>query len=376
MFTREDTKAVKGAAVIFMLLHHLAYTMDRTPLDFPGFVSLIPGFVENGFLTDLALDALVCVPLFFFLGGYGLYKRIQAGGFSLWEAVARLYRQYWKVFFIFIPLGLLFFAHGSDVMRPFCVRFMVSSPKQLFIDLLANFTGYRATFNGEWWFFGYYLCALPLGCLFCRATRRGAGLLPDMFLVCVIDILTQAVFPALARIPALAGLGSNLYYYRFFTLNKYVPCFFAGIVFAKYDMICALKRRIRALALPWLAALAGAVCVMACRAYVVTDMANADILLIPALVVFLSVLLDCLAPLRMGLVFLGRHSTNMWLVHTFYCYYFLPFTKLVYCTRCVWIDLAVLIALSLGTSVLLELFYKYLGKLLHRLRGARALSRV
>ena len=372
MFTREDTKAVKGVAVILMLLHHLAYSIDRAPLDFQGFASIIPGFVENGYLAELALDALVCVPLFFFLGGYGLYKRVEAGGFSLWDTVMRLYKQYWRVFVIFIPLGLLLFAHGVEALRPYCVRFLYGSPRQLFIDLLANFTGYTATFNGEWWFFGSYLCTLLLGCLFCRATRRRAGFLADMFLVCVIDILTQVVFPGLAGTAALTGLSGNLYFSRFFQLNKYAAAFFAGIVFARYDMLARLKKRIAALPLPRLAALAGVIGVMACRAYVVIDVDNADILLTPALVVFLSVLLDKLTPLRLLFGFLGRHSANMWLVHTFYCYYFLEFTKLVYCTQCVWIDLAVLTALSLSTSVLLELFYRYLGMLLRRLGRRQA----
>ena len=85
MFTRDDTKAVKGVAVLLMLLHHLAAFPERYPVDFAGFTSLIPGFVENGYLNDLAMDALVCVPLFFFLGGYGLYKRMQAGTFRLLE---------------------------------------------------------------------------------------------------------------------------------------------------------------------------------------------------------------------------------------------------------------------------------------------------
>ena len=286
MFTRQDTKALKGAAILFMLLHHLAYTGDRWPLDFPGFVSLIPGFVEKGWLGELALNALVCVPLFFFLGGYGLYKRRQAGSFRLLDAIVGLYRKYWRVFVIFVPIGLLFFAGGTDVLRPFCVRFQFTSAKQLLIDLVGNFTGYKATFNSEWWFFGAYLCVLPLGCLFCRATEKRADLLRDIFLVFCIDILSQAVAPGLAKIPALSGLSSDLYYYRFFQLNKYAPAFFSGVVFAKYDLIAALKDRL--------------------------------------------------------------------------------------CARCVWIDLAVLLALSLGASVLLELFYKYLGKLLRRLSRDRA----
>ena len=116
---------------------------------------------------------------------------------------------------------------------------------------------------------------------------------------------------------------------------------------------------------------AGAALVLFCRAYVVTDMANADVVLVPALAVFLSAFFDSLKGLKLVFAFLGRHSTNIWLIHTFFCYYFLGPAKLVYCTRCVWIDLAILLALSLGASALLELFYNYLGKLLRRLSRGR-----
>ena len=372
MFTRDDTKAVKGVAVLLMLLHHLAAFPERYPVDFAGFTSLIPGFVENGYLNDLAMDALVCVPLFFFLGGYGLYKRVQAGTFRLLEAVIGLYKRYWKVFFVFVPIAFLCFARPAALLRPFCSRYLISSPKQFFIDLAGNFVGYKSSFNGEWWFFGYYLCALPLGCLFCRLTERRRGFLADLFLVFGIDILTQGVFPGLARTTALSGLNSSLYFSRFCLLNKYVPAFFSGIVFARYDVLVLLKRRIRAMRLPaWLTSLAGTAVVLVCRQYVFSDMASADVVLVPLLAAFLSALLDCLAPLRLGFSFLGRHSANMWLVHTFFCYYFLEFTKLVYCTGCVWIDLAVLTALSLGASVLLELLYRYLGMLLSLLRRDR-----
>ena len=67
-FTREDTRAIKGLAVMLMLLHHLATWGDRWPMGFAGFKSLWSGFVDQGFLMDLAFNAILCVPIFFFLG--------------------------------------------------------------------------------------------------------------------------------------------------------------------------------------------------------------------------------------------------------------------------------------------------------------------
>lgn len=363
MFTREDTKAVKGLAVVLMLLHHLACYSFRFPLDFPGFTSLIPGFVENGYLTDIALNALICVPLFFFLGGYGLYKRWENGGFRLLNALLDLYKKYWRVFIVFVPVAFLFFVRPEGSMSEFCTRYIVSSPKQFLTDLLTNFTGYAATFNSEWWFFGSYVCVLPLGCLFCMGTGKHRSFLTDLFLVFAIHILTQGVFPALTSVPALGALGGNLFYYRFLELNKFAPVFFCGVVFAKYDGLVRIKALLGRGVSRTLLGLAGALAVFICRAWVMTDMDGADVILVPLFAAFVSALFDGAEALKLGFSFLGKHSTNMWLVHSFFCYYFLECTKLVYCTGCVWIDLAVLTALSLGASVLLELFYGGLSRL-------------
>ena len=67
---------------------------------------------------------------------------------------------------------------------------------------------------------------------------------------------------------------------------------------------------------------------------------------------------------HLGTVFayIGKHSTNIWLTHSFYCYYFGPFAKLVYKSKNFIIDYLVLLALSLVTSILLNLFFWNMSK--------------
>ena len=368
-FTREDTRAIKGLAVVLMLLHHLAAFGDRWPVGFPGFQSLWRGFVEQGFITDLAFNAILCVPVFFFLGGVGLYRRWAAGRYSLTNAIVTLYKQFWKVFIIFIPIGYLLFCRTGDGINSLCTRWVVGDAKTFLRVLFANFTGYDTTLNGEWWFLGSYICTLPLGYLFCRAIRRHKNVWADIFLVFVIEILTQSVFPDLANMAALPSLGRSLYFVRFLKLNKYSTAFFMGVVWAKYDLLEKLKGRLLRVPLRGVACLAGCVAVFICRAYMVSNVLSADLVLVPFFVAFLSVLFDCVRPLKAGFRFLGGHSTNMWLVHSFYCFYFLEFTLIVYATRSVWIDLLILIALSLATSIVLDGLYDFLGEMWTRLRG-------
>ena len=47
----------------------------------------------------------------------------------------------------------------------------------------------------------------------------------------------------------------------------------------------------------------------------------------------------------------------MWLTHSFFCYYFYTFVKIVYSSRNAIVSFIILLGLSLGTSILLDLFW-------------------
>ncbi|WP_270595131.1 hypothetical protein, partial [Faecalibacillus faecis] len=67
------------------------------------------------------------------------------------------------------------------------------------------------------------------------------------------------------------------------------------------------------------------------------------------------------------LFFIGKNSTNMWLTHTFYCYYFYPFVKIVYGSRNALVAFITLVILSLITSILIDIFWKYISKLYNQI---------
>lgn len=311
----------------------------------------------------------MCVPLFFFLGGYGVYVRWSKGQFSVKKSVVALYKSYWKVFLVFVPIAYCFFARTGPDINVLCTRYAVTDKKELAASLLSGFIGYRHTINSEWWFFLCYLLALPLGACFCGAMRRSGGFWRDMLLVVGLDLFFANIYPHLPELPALQALDENVFYSAFKSDGgKYLGSFFAGIVFAKHGAMGALKEMLGKTPFP------RAVCVLGCAgvfcAYCLVTK-NATLLYTPALAAFLSVFFDRTGWLKRAACFLGRHSTNMWLIHSFYCYYFLEATKLVYCTTNVWVDYLVLTAMTLASSVLLEQFWKYAGKAWSRLAAGR-----
>lgn len=348
-FTRQDTKAIKGIAVLLMLFHHLAGFPDRLPADFGGFRSLLPGFIDGGYLADIAGSAKICVSLFFFLGGYGLYMRRKTPEFRLISEIGKLYRAYWKVFIVFVPIGLLFFARSGEGVPPLAARYSFESGKALVTAVLSDFTGWSFRLNEEWWFFKSYVCLLPLGYLFLRAGEKEDNFWKALFSVFCIDILIRDLLPALVSTELLAPVKNNIYFSSFFLLNKYSAAFFAGIVMAKYDGLCRIKQWLRTLPC------CGPVCMLAllillwCRTFVVRG--EGDIVYCVLMIPIASTLLDMADPLKKAMAFFGGHSTNMWLTHSFFCYYFLEATKIVYISSRVWVDFLILTALSLASSI-------------------------
>lgn len=69
-FSREDTKVMKGIAILLMLMHHLWGFPDRI---MGGGVLGIFKFMGVSLPYYLGLYGNICVSLFFFLGGYGIY---------------------------------------------------------------------------------------------------------------------------------------------------------------------------------------------------------------------------------------------------------------------------------------------------------------
>lgn len=76
LFRREDTKLVKGFAILLMLYHHLFAFPNRIQ-DGSSYISLFSVLgIDSAEL--LGLFGKMCVALFLFLGGYGTWVSYQA----------------------------------------------------------------------------------------------------------------------------------------------------------------------------------------------------------------------------------------------------------------------------------------------------------
>ena len=101
-----DTIAMKAIAILFMLMHHLWAFPDRIA---GGPLENILQFSNFPLTVHIGVFGKICVSIFFFLGGYGLYKKYFGKRYNLAERLKKLYFAYWKIFVIFVPIGFIFF---------------------------------------------------------------------------------------------------------------------------------------------------------------------------------------------------------------------------------------------------------------------------
>ena len=151
-FSRDDTKLMKGAAIVLMLMHHL--------WGFPGRIAggelwHVLSICGESSLTYFGSFGKICVSFFFFLGGYGVYLSTHSKRYDLIAKLKGLYLSYWKVFVIFIPLAFFFCAHQPTYCdeAEICTRYAEFSRQECF----NNFIGFSTSYNSEWWFLNSYI---------------------------------------------------------------------------------------------------------------------------------------------------------------------------------------------------------------------------
>lgn len=356
-FSREDTKAIKGVAVTLMLMHHLW-----------GFPKRILGGELTYFITVFGQSSIsylgafgkLCVSLFFFLGGYGMYKLAQQKRLDITLHIKKLYISYWKVFLIFIPIAFLFFSNQPIYCESeeICTRFSEFS----FQSLFSNFLGFSDSYNSEWWFFRSYIVAILTFPMVRKVINKFSFSL-NIFIIIVLTIGVSTVFPALGNLEILGQLKNNYLYTTIFCQSApFIASFWSGALMSKDNSLEALAQSLSAhhMFSPLHNIFFLGVIVFARTTAIGSQL---DFLYAPLFIICCTNLLHLFHPLRTVFLMLGKQSTNMWLIHSFYCYYFYQIAKIVVAPRYAILSLIILIVMSYISSVLLSAFWDLVQKI-------------
>lgn len=160
---------------------------------------------------------------------------------------------------------------------------------------------------------------------------------------------------------------SWLYRTLFTQTAPWAACFWCGAAFAKDHVLETLRERLDAAGLcnP-AAALAAVTGTFYLRTYVVSQ--ELDFLYVPVLCIYGTYLLDRTCWLKKCVLGLGKQSTNMWLVHTFFLYYFYEMARLVLYVQNAYLVFVVFVAVSYAAACGVDGFYRILHVILDRIR--------
>lgn len=357
VITKDDTRMLKGAAILLMLIHHVFGSQVLFAGGGKEILYLIPldNMGYHGVLEMLSNFGSICVILYFFLSGFGLYRSYEQSGNC--RTMARLkgfYISYWKVLLPFVAIGTLFFSHqdtsfaapgmGTDTFYAFS-HFDLTY-------LIKSMSGLAMIYNLSWWFILPYLFCLITFPLWARIVDR----LPAVGACGVVMLLI-----ILQRLPwpdANTTLWTNVLMRN--GGDARFLMFYLGAALAKDRTLDNLQNQWASLTpMPVLADLVGLLFIVVLMTTNFTDM---PMVWVTLFTIMAGDLFRRVAPLGRFMSLMGKHSTNIWLFHTFLFFYFGKVSKLVYMPKYAALILPWFTLMCLAVSICLNAFWKLAGR--------------
>ena len=332
---KETSLELKGIAILLMLLLHLFNTQERVA----ACTTYVMFWNHKPLVYALSRVAGFCVPIYLFVSGYGHAISLLRGRLNFGHCLQRirkLYVNFWLIFFIFIPIA--------------CWVQPTAYPRGATV-FLQNMIGLAFSYNKEWWFLLPYVVLALLSPFLFRAVAQKTNT-GDYRIGKAPLLLTAAVYLLVTTCGKYLpdSLSQQPLIVLFLNTLKLLFVFIAAAAFAFnqwFERLQAWPRRKSHLFLVCLLAL----CLL--RMSLGPSFLNAFFVLV---CIPLYVLLSRPNWLKRFLMFFGKHSTNMWLCHTFFAYYI--WGEWFYGLRYPLLIYLALVAASLCVSMLVEPVYQ------------------
>ncbi len=345
VFGPESSLMLKGIAIVMMIAHHCF----RSPSLYKGYNVIFAPFAEQQVIKAASV-CKICVSLFAFISGYGLFlsHKKHRGTATSW-AIQRYVKTFSGFWFIWVLSAVICqLINGRTVKVLFKEGFGRGIMHSLIdcIGLAKLFD--TPTLNGTWWYMSaaaFFILLLPI--LFHFRNDLGLCFALWVFLLRIIfGHNGKDVFP-----------GNNSIY-------PFVGIFILGCVFAQYDLFDKWIRLTQAKPVVKAIKLIAELCLLflCFRLYSMLPLnllCEFHFALFPLLFILFCVEFILPIPfLKRPLSFLGRHSMNVFLTHTFFRVYYLK--DFTYSRGHFIMIILVLLGISLLLSVILEWIKKLL----------------
>ena len=351
-FTKEHTMQVKGIAIIILLFHHCFLNTQRWatvpyeklattkgwgyyPISFAPFSSHT--------IQYLASFSKICVAMFVFMTGYGMWVSYES------QKKKTTMSNYIKKRMVTLMTGFLIIFVVTEILAIPTGRFIevyghdFRSVVYMIIDALglAKLLG-TPLFCLTWW---YMSLAIVLIMIF-------------PFVHSIMEKYQWIVVVASIIVPRACGFGQST------DLFRYLLAYTLGMYFAQHDLLARIKEKfmeqnVVGKLLSLIVSLIGLAVIIKCRQNAWIGWKYLDFW--DGFAAMYVIVLSYIYILNgkwivKGLGFLGKHSMNIFLIHSFYRDVF--FHKFTYSFYYAWLDYIVLMAISLVTSIVLEWFKK------------------
>lgn len=312
MLSKQNTLQIKGGAIILMIAYHLC-----------GCPEQINGVHPNWYGNQITRALVLCVPIYLFLSGYGLQCGGKFGIEKLWKRIKKLYVIFWWVFVPFVSVGI--------VVGYYSIPNSIS-------DFLLNFFGVVYKYNSSWWFFCIYIGQL-FG--FLLISRLNVRWFYYMFIMIIIFLGSRFILKSAVEL--------NLWVEMFLI---YLNIFMYGIFFSKFDVFGYLDKSLpKKQIFIFLEGLGCVILSVVFRAYF-PSVGIAEFISVPLFVWGVNLFSESFSLIKRILSFFGMHSTNLWLIHSFFIFYYLSYVT--YLCNSFIISFLFVIIQSLACSFILE----------------------
>ena len=351
-FTKEHTMQMKGIAIIILLFHHCFLNAQRWatvpyeklattkgwgyyPISFAPFSSHT--------IQYLASFSKICVAMFVFMTGYGMWVSYES------QKKKTTMSNYIKKRMVTLMTGFLIIFVVTEILAIPTGRFIevyghdFRSVVYMIIDALglAKLLG-TPLFCLTWW---YMSLAIVLIMIF-------------PFVHSIMEKYQWVVVVASIIVPRACGFGQST------DLFRYLLAYTLGMYFAQHELLARIKEKfmeqnVAGKLLSLIVSLIGLAVIIKCRQNAWIGWKYLDFWDgFAAMYVIVNSYIYILNGkwIVKGLGFLGKHSMNIFLIHSFYRDVF--FHEFTYSFYYAWLDYIVLMAISLVTSIVLEWFKK------------------
>lgn len=343
--SKTDSQCLKGIAIIIMMFHHcfrMTSLFENYTVDFSPF--------SQDFVVDTSSFFKICVSIFAFISGYGLYLSASKNTADFktsakWTA-ARLIKTmggFWLIYILVLIITQIFADYPKEI---YCEDGMIRGAVYGVLDFLGLSNAFDTpTLCTTWWYMSaavFFIVAIPI---FVKFTDK-FGYFSLIALLVFIPRLLKTGFP-----------GSTATY-------SFVVVFVIGMAFSKYSIferlgeLKWLKNEKADKALKFLPVLALVVISEIIYNRVeIEEFWELHYAIIPMIVIYFCKEYVVRIPVvKQLLAFFGKHSMNIFLVHTFIRYVF--FEDFTYSFEKFWLIVLVLFSISLAISIVIELLKK------------------